>query len=387
VLGAILDHGPVARSTVARLTGLSPSAVTGHSARLLARGLLRERPETAGPRGLGRPHIPLEIATGHHLVAGVHIAVASSTVALMDLRGRIVAEDRLPHHRPAPHDVLDTVPARLAALTAAHAGDRGVLALGVATGSWVDPGAGLVVDHPRLGWRNVPVRELLSSATGLTVHVDSHSRALARAEQLFGAVAARESSVLLFVGAVVDAAFVTAGAVHRGPRSAAGSVAHLPLAPAEDAATGPAERCPCGTPRCLQSEVSEPSLVRQAAARGLRVPAFRDLLDLARAGDGTALALFRRRARLVGRAAAVLLDMVDPDVLVVVEPGTGWLPECLAELRAEVAARSWVCDDPERAVLPSSFTGSVLPVAGCAVALGALYADPLGPWGALPAVS
>ena len=100
-----------------------------------------------------------------------------------------------------------------------------------------------------------------------------------------------------------------------------------------------------------------------------------------------AVELFRRRARLVGRVAALLLDMFDPEVLVVVEPGAGRLPECLAELRAEVGRRSWVCDDPERAVVASSFTGSVLEVAGAAVALGALYADPLGPWPALPAAS
>ncbi|WP_224756445.1 hypothetical protein [Streptomyces sp. col6] len=54
--------------------------------------------------------------------------------------------------------------------------------------------------------------------------------------------------------------------------------------------------------------------------------------------------------------------MFDPEVLVVVEPGAGRMPECLADLRAEVAERSWVCDDPERAVVPSSFTGSVLAV-------------------------
>ncbi|WP_257133188.1 MarR family transcriptional regulator, partial [Streptomyces sp. ms184] len=97
VLGAILDHGPVARSTVARLTGLSPAAVTGHVGQLLARGLVREGAETAGPKGLGRPHIPVEIDTGRYLVAGAHVAVAHSTVSLMDLRGRIVAEDRQPH--------------------------------------------------------------------------------------------------------------------------------------------------------------------------------------------------------------------------------------------------------------------------------------------------
>jgi predicted NBD/HSP70 family sugar kinase len=133
--------------------------------------------------------------------------------------------------------------------------------------------------------------------------------------------------------------------------------------------------------------VSELTMVARAKEHGLPVRVFRDLLDLALAEHPVAVALFRRRARLVGRVAALLLDMFDPEVLVVVEPGAGRLAECLAELRAEVAERSWVCDDPERVVVASSFTGSVLPVAGGAVALGALYADPLGPWPALPAVS
>lgn len=386
VLSAILDHGPVARSTVARLTGLSPAAVSGHCTQFLARGLISQSEETAGPRGLGRPHIPLDIDTGRYLVAGAHIAVAHSTLALMDLRGRIVASDRRPHRGTDPQRVLGGLAARLPRLVAAHAGGRTVLALGLATGQWVDPDAGVIVDHPRLGWRDVAAREFLAAATGLPVHVDSHSRALARAEQLFGAVATRESAVLLFVGAVVDAAFATTDGVHRGPRSAAGSVAHLPVGPGTDTDAGPAETCTCGTPGCLQSEVSEPALVRQAAARGLMVADFRALLDLALAGEPRAVDLFRRRAMHVGRAVALLLDMFDPEVVVVVEPGAGRLTECLDVLRAEVADRSWVCGDPRRAVVPSSFTGSVLQVAGGAVALGALYADPLGPWPVLPAV-
>ncbi|MFJ1900149.1 ROK family protein [Streptomyces sp. NPDC088115] len=389
--GAILDHGPVARSTIARLTGLSPASVTGHVAQLLARGLVRESAETAGPRGLGRPHIPVEIDTGRYLVAGAHIAVAHSTVSLMDLRGRIVAEDRQPHRTTDPHRMLGELAARLPRLVAAHAGGRTVLALGLATGHRVDPAAGVIVEHPHLGWRDVPARDILAAATGLPVHVDSHSRALARAEQLFGEESTRTSTVLLFVGAVVDAAFATEGAMHRGPRSGAGSVAHLPLGTAEpggdaDGADG-AGRCSCGRTDCLQSEVSERAMVRRAAGQGLAVDSFLELLDLALAGEPRAVALFRRRARLVGRAAALLLDMFDPEVLVVVEPGVGRMPECLAGLRAEVAKRSWVCEDPERAVVPTSFTGTVLATAGGAVALGALYTDPLGPWPALPAVS
>ncbi|MEV4947314.1 ROK family transcriptional regulator [Streptomyces sp. NPDC053755] len=385
VLGAILDHGPVARSTVARLTGLSPAAVSGHCAVLLSRGLIREGQETAGPRGLGRPHVPVEVDADRYLVAGAHVAVAHTTLSLMDLRGRVVAEERRPHVSTQAGAVLEGLAARLPGLVAAHGTGRTVLALGAATGHWVDPGAGVVVRHPQLGWRGVAVRDILADATGLPVHVDSHARALARAEQLVGQAATRASAVLLFVGAVVDAAFVTAGVVHQGPRSGAGNVAHLPVGgPADGDGASP---CVCGVPGCLQSAVAEPEMVRLAAAAGLRAPSFPALLERALEGEPRAREVFLRRARLVGRAAAVLVDMFDPEVLVVVEPGAGRLPECLAALRAEVAERSWVCDDPERRVLPSSFTGSVLATAGPAVALGALYDDPLGPWPALPAVS
>ncbi|WP_405775789.1 ROK family protein [Streptomyces sp. NBC_00859] len=378
VLAAILDHGPVARSTVARLTGLSPASVTGHTRQLLARGLVRESAETAGPRGLGRPHIPVEIDTGLCLVAGAHIAVAHSTLSLMDLRGRIVAEDRQPHRDTDPRRVLDTLAARLPRMVAAHAGGRTVLALGVATGNRVDPAAGTIVDHPQLGWRNVPVREYLAAATGLPVHVDSHARALARAEQMFGEVTTRASAVLLFVGAVIDAAFTSAGTVHLGPRAGAGSVAHLPVGPA--CPPGAGEPCVCARPGCLHAVASESALLGRAAERGLHAPSFSHLLDFALAGEPRARELFEDRARYVGRAAALLLDTFDPEVLVVVEPAAARLPECLAVLRAEVGERSLVCDDPEHGVVPGSFTGSVLATAGGAVALGALYADPLGPW-------
>ncbi|MFF3841069.1 ROK family protein [Streptomyces sp. NPDC001930] len=382
VLGAILDHGPVARSTIARLTGLSPASVTGHCGALIGRGLVKEGPETAGPRGLGRPHIPVEIDTARYLLAGAHVAVTHTTLALMDLRGHLVAEERLPHTTTEPTEVLDRVAEGLPRMLAAQGAGRTALALGVATGHWVDPAAGIVVHHPQLGWRDVPVREVLAKATGLPVHVDSHARALARAEQLVGVASTRASAVVLFVGNVVDAAFVSAGTVHQGPRFGAGNIAHLPVGTGGTGAT-----CECGVPGCLQSEVSEPAMLRRAARQGLYAGTFPELLQRAVDGEAVAVEVFRRRARFVGRAAAVLLDMFDPEVLVVVEPSAGRLAPCLAELRAAAAERSLVCDDPERSVVPSSFTGRVLAVAGTSVALGALHDDPLGPWPALPAVS
>jgi predicted NBD/HSP70 family sugar kinase len=371
VLLAALDHGPVARSTIARLTGLSPAAVSRLSAELDARGLLREVPEAGGPKRVGRPHVPVEVDIGRRVACGLHIAVGRATLALLDMRGRVLAQERLAHAGAEALDVLLRVAGRIPGFLDEHADGRIPLGLGVASGGWVDRDRGVIMENALLGWSGVPVRELMSSATGLPVHVDSHARALARAEQLFGDVRTRSSVVHLFVGNVVDAAFATGGAVHHGPRSAAGSVAHLPLKGRDDP-------CSCGRRGCLQAAVSSRALARRAAQEGIIPSAsYEDLLTAARAGDGLAVRLLRERARLVGAAAALLLDVLNPEVLVVTEQSVIYLPQCLDDLRAEVSERSRVCSDPARSVVTTSFGGDALPVAAGAVLLDAVYANPL----------
>jgi predicted NBD/HSP70 family sugar kinase len=371
VLQAALDHGPVARSTIARLAGLSPAAVSRLCADLTAAGLLREVPDAAGPKGVGRPHVPVAVDTGRRVVCGLHIAVRHATLALVDLRGRVIASERLDHTGPGPEHVLQRIAARLPGFVDQHADGRSPLGLGVASGGWVDREPGVIMENTPLGWHDVPVRDLMASATGLPVQVDSHSRALARAEQMFGDRRARSSVVHLFVGNVVDAAFATAGALHHGPRSAAGSVAHMPVA-------GRADPCSCGRRGCLQAVVSDRALGLRAALEGIvPSPDFTSLLGAARRGDRRAVRLLRERAKLVGVAAALLLDLLNPDLLVVTEAGTIYLPECLAQLRAEVASRSRVCGDPDRSVVTTSFGADALPVAAGAVILDAVYANPL----------
>ncbi|MER6876432.1 sugar kinase, partial [Amycolatopsis sp. NPDC000673] len=76
-------------------------------------------------------------------------------------------------------------------------------------------------------------------------------------------------------------------------------------------------------------------------------------------------------------AAALLFDVVNPEVLVVAEPGIADLPACRAAVRAEVSARSRGRVDAASRVLPTSFPGrDLLGVAAGAVQLDALYTDP-----------
>ncbi|TXJ85308.1 MarR family transcriptional regulator [Streptomyces lavendulae] len=158
VLRSVLEHGPVARSTVARLTGLSPASVTEHCARLAGLGLIRESPAPRRSRGVGRPHVPLELDDARFVVGGVHGAVPYTTVALLDLRGRVPARRELKHERTDPAGVLARAAEGLGALFAEAPG-RPPLGVGVAVGGWVDRAAGTVVEHELPGWREVPVRE------------------------------------------------------------------------------------------------------------------------------------------------------------------------------------------------------------------------------------
>ncbi|MGK5531847.1 ROK family protein [Streptomyces sp. URMC 129] len=370
VFRAVLDHGPIARSGIARLSGLSPAAVSRQYLGLARLGLVRERPELTVGGSVGRPQVPVDIDTEGPLVGGLHIGVPTSTYCLLDLRGGVVARARADHAGLTPDAVLDLVLGKLSGFLAERAGRRPVLALGAVIGGWVDPGEGVVVRHEALGLRELPLRALLERALGLPVHVDNHARAIAEAEILFGRPAARRGLVHLFIGNVVDAAVGIAGVVHQGPRSAAGDIDHLPVG-----ARG--ARCGCGRTGCLRAAASDTAVAERAVREGVvPEPDVRLVVDAAAAGDRRADRLLRERARLVGRAAALLTDVLNPDLVLVTELSSILNPEYLEVMGAELVARSHVCDDPARLAGPHAGP-AVLPVAGGIPALSALYRSPL----------
>lgn len=413
LLRVLLREGPSPRSTLARLSGLSPASVTSHSADLIERGLVTELPGTASRTGMGRPHVPLDLAPTA-LVGGLHVALAETTAALIDLRGRVVAEHRVPHAGAPAETVLVEAADALHALATAHAPDSGLLGVGLATGGWVDRDAGTVARHPLLGWRDVPATAILAgrltelaqaecSRTELAqaerprtehrtqarygkpagrgsppipVHADSHTRALIRAEQLFGRLDPRQSVLALFAGNVVDAAFALGDRVNRGPRSGAGDVAHWPI-------PGSRQACECGRNGCLQTALSELRLVEQAIGAGLmEAPTdnsdpIETLLRTAEAGNAAARELFVARAELAGRALAPLADFLNPEAVLVVDRGAARFDEALAALQNTLVEHSFLARTQHLSVIVSSFMDSPLAVAAGTVALDVLYRDPL----------
>ncbi|TQE17878.1 ROK family transcriptional regulator [Streptomyces ipomoeae] len=377
VLRAVLDHGPVARSGIARLSGLSPAAVSRQCTDLARLGLVREVPHLVAASGVGRPQIPVDLDTEETgpLVAGVHIGVPRTAFGLTDLRGTLLARHDFRYDGVPAAGLADHIGRGLTAFIAEHApAGRRVLGVGAAIGGWVDPTTATVVRHDALGWHHRPLGAELRRHTGLPVRVDNHARAVARSELLFGRPAARRSLLHLFVGNVVDAALAIAGVVHSGPGSGAGDVAHLPV---PDSST----QCPCGRTGCLEATVSDTVLTRRAVELGIvPEPLIGLVVDAAAAGDRRADAMLRERANAVGRATALLLDVLNPDLVVITEQSSLLHSAYLDDIRAAAIERSHVCDDPERILVPHAGP-AVLLVAAATIVLNPLFSSPLQAFG------
>ncbi|GAA2153344.1 ROK family transcriptional regulator [Kitasatospora kazusensis] len=370
VLRTVLDHGPVARSRIAALSGLSPAAVSRQVVGLLALGLLGERPELAGAGSVGRPQLPVDIDTERLAVAGVHVGAPYSTLSLLDLRGNLLVQEVLDHRGLTGRPVLDRLLARIPGFLAEVPGGRQVFGLGAITGGTVDPERGVTVRHEPLGWYEVPLGRLLERASGLPVRVDNHARALAQAEILFGRPAARRSLVQLFVGHVVDVALAVGGRVHLGPQGATGEVAHLRV-------PGGTADCPCGRRGCFAAAASDTTLYRDAVTAGvIAAPERAEMIAAVRAGDARADRLVLRRARLIGQAVALLVDVVNPDVVVLTETFAVLDERYLDAVRAEVLHHSHLGGGPELVVTPRCGRDALAVAAGAAV-LGELFRSPL----------
>ncbi|HZT13905.1 MAG TPA: ROK family transcriptional regulator [Candidatus Baltobacteraceae bacterium] len=374
IMRAILANGPLSRSEIAERTGLSPGGVTKLTSTLLAAGLLREvQPQLAPAGALGRPRVPVEIDNRANVVTALHIGTQWTTVGLVDLAGRLIYQELFPRGDTRPERVVADAARSVELTLRARLPKSRVIGLGAAIGGWIDTGAGTVVEHAALGWRGVPLREMLQEKFAYPVRLDSTVRAMALAEGWFGTAADCHNWVQLFVANVVGAAISVDGAIQRGPESAAGDLTHLPIRGASGLTT-----CTCGHRNCFQVVGSDQAVITAARTKRIvpKASALKDVIDAAREGDARARKLLRDRARIVGQALAVIFELINPEVAVLAG-GIIHAPEYLDDLRASVARNVHRTIDLEHRILPSVLGEDAYPISPAALVLAEYYRDPM----------
>ena len=367
VVRSLLRDGPIARTEVAERTGLTRATVTRATAKLIDMGIVVEGEPI---RSFGRPMIPIDLRAEHRLVVSIHVGVTLTRVGLVDVRGRIVQERKRLHVTTEPAGLVDDVCRVAREMLAEHAQDAEVIGVGASIGGWVDTESGVVVRYTPLGWSDVPLVTMIAERLHLPVMFDHMVRGMALSEMMFGSARDVRDFLQIYVGDVLGAASVDAGIIRRGPRGAAGSIDHLPV-------SGESTRtCSCGRRHCAQWLVTDRAVRDDAVALGLAAAGV-TMDDLVASEDDGVLGLLDERARLLGEAVGLLIDFVNPSLLLLAGPQTR-RPGFLAAFRSGLSVRSDHGGDLDLPVRIAGFGDSTPTPASAALCLDAYYRDPIG---------
>ncbi|MEX1271593.1 MAG: ROK family protein, partial [Acidimicrobiia bacterium] len=262
------------RVDIAGKLSLTTGAVTRITAELAERGLIHELEPVATPDA-GRRRVPVDIAAGAFLVAGIHIGLELTTFGLVDLRGRLVDGPRTRRHGPiSVAQAIEEAKTASTILVDACPPQSRVIGVGVISGGFVlqkpsgppvNDGWQIVADHNTLGWRSESLARLAPALAPLETFVDNAYRAHSKAEMMFGAARGAKNFIEIFVGSLTGAAFVLDGSIYSGQNAQAPDITHLPVGPDQGLP------CHCGRTGCLRSVAGAEALVTRARQEGLDV--------------------------------------------------------------------------------------------------------------------
>jgi fructokinase len=243
---------------------------------------------------------------------GVDLGGTKIEAIALDSAGSELARRRV----PSPARDYDAIVGAIAGLVAELEGALGAAAtVGVGIPGVTSPATGLVKNANTTVLIGKPFDRDLGARLGRSVRLANDANCFAMSEAADGAAAGAAVVFGVILGTGVGAGLVIDGRIIGGANAIAGEWGHNPLPwPADD--ERPGARCYCGKQGCIETFLSGPGLARdfaQATGRALDAPA---IVAAAAAGDGAADAALERYADRLARALATVINIVDPDVIV-----------------------------------------------------------------------
>jgi predicted NBD/HSP70 family sugar kinase len=333
LLDQVRQEGPLSRSDLVRLSGLSKPTVALALSNLERDALVHVAGRRTGSRG--RSAALYEIRREAAFVLGLDVGREYVRGALADLGGVVRAQEsrralaELARHRIEELTSLSGDLLR----TAGVSRTRTILHTVVGSPGVVDPGrAALTLAGGNLpGWERPEVLMELRRRFGDSTAIENDVDAAAVAERDHGH--GRDVSTFAFVsvGTGIGMGLVIDGKLHRGAHGAAGEIAYLPLG-----LDGTDER-EVRRRGALEAAASSAAVVRRARGRGLDGHlSARAVFAAAFAGDSRARAVVTEEAALVAKAIASVVAVVDPE-LIVLGGGIGRAPGFAADVAARLA--------------------------------------------------
>ncbi len=262
------------------------------------------------------------------LIRAIGIDLGGSAIksGLVSRDGSINGFNRVTIDRMAGSEyLLEHIQAEIDRLEAL-ADERGLQAVGVGVGSpgSIERSTGRIHKSPNFrGWDDFPLRDRLVHMTPLPVYLANDVNAAAMGELKFGAGGDFRNFIMITLGTGVGGALVIDGRLYDGAEGFAGEIGHMVVAP-----DGP--DCPCGNHGCLEQFVGAPALIRRARELLQKIDRTGPLAQLdpeeitveaigqaAADGDPVARAVLAEMGRWLGIAFISLINVLDPDCILV----------------------------------------------------------------------
>lgn len=363
VMKHLHEHAPVSRANLAEIIGLNKSTVSSLVTELTEHNFVSEI--GIDNTGIGRPSRLLTLNPQAGFIVSAQLNVDSISVICTNFAADVLW---LTHENCKPQSPQQIILEQLTALLrqAIQMGqtfqpDKSRL-LGLALGlpGLVDQTSGTLLFAPNLGWQDVPISKILTSALGQNladfIFVENEANMAALGEYVFGA--ARGFHQVLYLSAIgegLGGAFVNNGQLFRGKSGFAGEFGHMTMD-----ANG--ELCRCGNRGCWETQVSQSAIfrhVRKAIESGQSSILEEDLqgdtlmipmvVDAATHGDSVALKAWEQVGHHLGIGIAALVNAYNPDLVVLGGMLSSGSPFMLPAIDAELHQRAlrWTADATE----------------------------------------
>jgi glucokinase len=240
------------------------------------------------------------------------------------------------------------------------------LGVGIGSPGPLDRERGLVITTPNLGWHNFPLRDRVSHAVRLRATLDNDANCATLGEWWIGAARGARNVVGLTIGTGIGGGLILDGKLYHGASDVAGEVGHTSID-----STG--RRCKCGNYGCLEAYASGPATAdraREALAGGedsllvtmvdgkLGELTAQHVYDASKRGDPMAREVVRETARFIGTGVANLLNIFNPDVVVLAGGVAQAGEELFGPVRAEVRRRAFKPAVDACRIVPGSLGGA-----------------------------
>ncbi len=293
---------------------------------------------------------------GKRWIVGVDLGGTNTVVGVLPFSGgevlalRTAATEATRGAKYVVDRITAMIEEAIAEVIAEHGGSReDFCGVGIGSPGPLDRKTGVVINTPNLGWRNFPLRDLISNAVGLPATLDNDANCATYGEWWLGAGRGVDTLVGLTLGTGIGGGIVLNGEIYHGVSDAAGEIGHLTID-----STG--RKCKCGNYGCLEAYASGPAIALRAM-EGIEAGAESVLPDLVNGrleditaatvyeavvlGDPYANEVMKETAKFLGAGVANIINILNPGMVVIAGGVTRAGDHLFVPLRAEVRRRAF----------------------------------------------